>query len=193
MILPAQTIRGLGIIEPFHERTVEGGKTYGLSSAGYDVRIDQGILVGAGTFKLASTVECFYMPDDVLGVVHDKSTWARIGIALQNTVIEPGWSGYLTLEITNHSTKGLFIDRYSPIAQIVFHRLEEATEQPYIGKYQNQERGPQEARFEPTQPRDCHAKRWNATPAFDGPHPAHLFTYGAHNMYTGSCRGWPLP
>lgn len=148
MILPAQTIRRLGIVTPCYERTVEGGKTFGLSSAGYDVRIDQGVLVGSGQFKLASTVEYFEMPDDVLGVVHDKSTWARIGVALQNTVIEPGWRGYLTLEITNHSKSGLFIDRYSPIAQIVFHRLEEATEQPYTGKYQDQERGAQDARFE---------------------------------------------
>lgn len=193
MILPAQTIRKLGIIEPFHERDVVDGRSYGLSSAGYDVRVDAHMLIESGQFRLAATVEHFEMPNDVLAYVHDKSSWARQGLAVQNTVIEPGWRGFLTLEITNHSTKELFLDMYTPIAQIVFHRLEAPTEQPYTGKYQDQEAGPQEVRFEHEEPRDCHAKRWNAEPRYTGPHPAHFFTYGEFGQYTGSCRGWPLP
>jgi dCTP deaminase len=85
------------------------------------------------------------MPDDALGVVHDKSTWARRGVALQNTVIEPGWSGYLTLEITMHAWRFLHIRCGTPIAQVLFHRLEKPTDQPYRGRYQNQARGPQSA------------------------------------------------
>lgn len=162
MILSAQTIRrhciGGGMIRPFHERTVYTGKTYGLSSAGYDVRVEFAVgkmmrfispRLGPGnTFALASTMERFALPSDVMGVVHDKSSWARRGLTVQNTVIEPGWSGYLTLELIYHGEGELIVCEGDPIAQIVFHQLDEYTEQPYSGKYQNQPRGPQEAREE---------------------------------------------
>ena len=79
-----------------------------------------------------------------MGIVHDKSTWARRGLVVQNTVIEPGWHGYLTRsKLTNHGPDALSLQMAMLIAQIVFHRLEEATEQPYDGKYQNQPSGPQ--------------------------------------------------
>lgn len=158
MILSSQTIRGLceliplkqrPMLEPFHERTRHEGVTFGLSAAGYDVRVEfdeDGIqyerLLENGQFLLASTIEKFNMPNDVVGVVHDKSTWARRGLAVQNTVIEPGWSGFLTLELTNHGPETLVIPRGCGIAQIVFHRLDEPTDQPYSGKYQKQKRGP---------------------------------------------------
>ena len=152
MILPAQTIRALQPVEPFAERTAINGATGGLGPAGYDIHIDQDIWLWPGRFLLASAAEHFQMPADVLGVVHDKSTWARRGVAVQNTVIEPGWSGYLTLEVTLHAWRFLRICRGTPIAQILFHRLEQATEAPYQGRYQDQARGPQPALATP--PRD---------------------------------------
>lgn len=94
---------------------------------------------------LASTIEHFTMPDDVLGEVKDKSSWARRGLAVQNTVIEPGWRGHLTLELTNHGDEGLTIHRGQPIAQIIFHQVLGLVT-PYDGKYQDQARGPQDAR-----------------------------------------------
>lgn len=146
MILPAQEIRRLRPVEPFAERTPINGLTGGLSAAGYDVRIARAVLLWPGRFALSSTVERFAMPDDVLGVVHDKSTLARLGVAVQNTVIEPGWRGYLTLEITMHAFRFLRLRAGTPIAQIIFHRLKKATAQPYDGKYQDQKAGPQRAR-----------------------------------------------
>lgn len=148
MILPAQAIRAVRPLEPFHERTVVDGMSFGLGPAGYDVRIAQSIVLGPGEFALASTIERFAMPDDLLGYVKDKSTWARRGVCVQNTVVEPGWRGHLTLELTNHSREALHIGTGHPIAQIVFHRLEAPTERPYAGKYQDQEAGPQPARKE---------------------------------------------
>lgn len=153
MTLSAQTIRricdSMGMITPFHEKTVADGMSYGLSAAGYDVRIDQPLDIYPNSFRLGSTAERFVMPMDVIGIVCDKSSWARQGIAVQNTVIEPGWRGYLTLEISNHNPYSIVnINRYSPIAQIIFHRLDEPTELPYVGKYQNQQRGPQPAKYE---------------------------------------------
>lgn len=161
MILSAQSIakrcRENSLIDPCCERTRHGGVTFGLSSAGYDVRVEfdeeglQGELVlEPGQFMLASTIEKFRMPNDLVGIVHDKSSWARRGLAVQNTVIEPGWTGWLTLELTNHGSEPLFLERGVGIAQILFHRLDFPTEQVYEGKYQAQKRGPVEAVSEPS-------------------------------------------
>jgi dCTP deaminase len=150
--LPAQTIRYLcehiKLIDPFFERTVHHGATFGLGPAGYDVRIAEDVALRPGEFSLASTIERFVMPDDLVAIVHDKSSWARRGLAVQNTVIEPGWCGYLTLELTNHSMDFINLKSGDPIAQIIFHRLENPTELPYRGKYQNQPAGPQPAIYE---------------------------------------------
>lgn len=145
-ILPAQLIRLYKPIEPFCERTEYLETTYGLGPASYDIRIDQELNLRPGEFTLASTVEHFVMPNILMAVVHDKSSWARRGLAVQNTLIDPGWNGYLTIELTNHSNDYLWIQRGVGIAQIVFHLLKEPTELPYEGKYQNQEAGPQKAR-----------------------------------------------
>lgn len=146
MILPAQKIRFLcsgaygqrPMLEPFHERTVANGMTFGLGPAGYDVRIKQRMTLMRGEFALASTVERFSMPSDLLAKVADKSSWARRGLAVQTTVVEPGWSGWLTLELTNHGHAPIDIEAGSPIAQIIFHQLLEPTELRYAGKYQDQ-------------------------------------------------------
>ena len=150
MILSAQTIRRYGIITPFCERTVFNGLSYGLSSCGYDVRINEFMLFrGALQFGLASTIEHFEMPNNVVGRVHDKSTWARRGLAIQNTIIEPGWKGFLTLELSNNNHNNtLRIEEGSPIAQIIFELLDEPTETPYSGKYQDQPNWPVNAKLE---------------------------------------------
>lgn len=102
MILSAQTIRALRPVEPFVERDVSYGRSYGLSVAGYDLRIAETVWVWPLWGRLASTVERFDMPNDVLGIIHDKSSNARRFLTVQNTVAEPGWRGYLTLELTRH-------------------------------------------------------------------------------------------
>lgn len=156
MILSAQTIRGLchppkiqGIrpmIEPFHIRSVSNGMTFGLGPAGYDVRIAEEVRLPFGGFALASTMERFVIPDDVIAFAMDKSSWARRGLSLFNTVLEPGWEGFLTLELSNAGLTWMTIAAGTPIAQIVFQRLDEPTDSPYRGRYNNQERGPQPAR-----------------------------------------------
>lgn len=156
MILSAQSIRrrcytDVPLVKPFVGRTREHGVTFGLSSAGYDVRVEfdregeQEVLpLYPGQFCLASTIERFSMTNDIVGIVHDKSSWARRGLAVQNTVIEPGWCGWLTLELTNHSREKIILRRGMGIAQVIFHLLDEPTDLPYEGKYQDQERGPVE-------------------------------------------------
>lgn len=160
MILSAQSIRqrcltrGLDIETPpllsnFIERDRFKGTSAGLSPSGYDLRLvladdaDHHWL-SPGEFLLAATLERFSMPLDLLGIVHDKSTWARRGLSCFNTVIEPGWEGYLTLELVNHGQNGIHLQAGQGIAQVVFHMLDSPTEQPYPedGKYANQGYGP---------------------------------------------------
>lgn len=144
-VLSGQSIRKRGIFTPFSERTRHEGMTYGVGPAGYDVRVAEDLELAPGAFTLTSTLEHFDMPRDTLATVHDKSTWARLGLAAQTTVIEPGWRGYLTLELTNHGQKTLTIKAGMPIAQVIFHLLDEPAEAAYSGKYQDQKPGAQPA------------------------------------------------
>jgi dCTP deaminase len=113
------------------------GVSFGMSEAGYDIRIKQTVwLHPFKRFTLASSVERFNMPDNLVGIVHDKSTWARRGVSVFNTVIEPGWGGWLTLEIVYHGIKPIRIPAGAGIAQVIFHELVETDK--YSGKYQNQ-------------------------------------------------------
>ena len=113
------------------------GVSHGLSEAGYDIRIKQSLTLHPfRRFRLASAIEKFTMPDNLLGIVHDKSTWARRGLSVFNTVIESGWSGHLTLELIYHGWRPLRIKAGSGIAQVIFHEL--STPVAYSGKYQNQ-------------------------------------------------------
>lgn len=96
-----------------------------------------------GRFIIASAIEEFQMPRDLVGIVHDKSSWARRGLSVFNTIIEPGWKGFLTLELVYHGQEILTIPAGSGIAQVMFHRTEELAE--YEGRYQNQADKPVEA------------------------------------------------
>ncbi|WP_036289605.1 hypothetical protein [Methylosinus sp. PW1] len=136
MIVPGHKLP-LSIVTPFKPRTIFDGMSFGMSHAGYDVRIAQDLIIWPGQFRLASTIEQFSMPLNMVGVVHDKSSWARRGLACQNTLIEPGWKGFLTLELSLHRLWPLRIKAGSPIAQIVFH-LTDGTCVGYDGKYQDQ-------------------------------------------------------
>lgn len=158
MILSAQSIRhrcaqANPLLKPFYMREVRAGTSRGLSPAGYDLSL---VLadnapehwLAPGEFLLAAAEERFHMPDDLLGRVCDKSSWARRGLSVFNTVIEPGWRGYLTLELVNHGSSSLRLVRGQGIAQVLFEQLDEPTTMPYPedGKYQDQEYGPVGAR-----------------------------------------------
>lgn len=147
-VLSAQSIRRIKRVEPFVERGVSHGRSYGLSCSGYDIRIAQDIWLWPFWGRLASAMERFDIPNNVCASVKDKSSNARRFITVQNTFLEAGWKGYLTLELTRHLPWPTLIRKGTPIAQVVFEWLDEPTEAPYSGKYQNQEAGPQAARDE---------------------------------------------
>ena len=141
------------------------GVSWGLSEAGYDIRIKQDVVFKPvantvatkwmdngkqfgvwdyGRFTLASAIEEFDMPDCLVGIVHDKSTWARQGLSVFNTVIEPGFKGGLTLELVYHGNTELIIPAGSGIAQVLFHKISRPAR--YKGKYQFQSSDPEPAR-----------------------------------------------
>lgn len=138
----------------------EHGVSHGLGEAGYDIRIKQEVVFKPqsfesmmvlidekaqyGRFCIASAIEEFDMPENLVGIVHDKSTWARRGLSVFNTVIEPGWKGFLTLELVYHGTEHLRISAGAGIAQVVFHATSQRA--AYNGKYQHQEDRPVSAR-----------------------------------------------
>jgi dCTP deaminase len=97
-------------------------------------------------FTIASAIEEFHLPEDLVGVVHDKSTWARTGLSVFNTVIEPKWKGFLTLELVYHGNEFLHIPAGAGIAQVLFSQI--ANPAAYNGKYQDQADRPVEAIFE---------------------------------------------
>ena len=164
MIINGSMLLKLEPIKNMSERKVKQfGVSSGLGEAGYDIRLKQSITFDArrpldplviitneqdvtkqtGRFCIASTIEEFQMPTNLVAVVHDKSTWARRGLSVFNTVIEPGWCGFLTLELVYHGSELVEIPAGAGIAQCLFHQT--SMQSKYEGKYQNALDKPQEA------------------------------------------------
>jgi len=160
-----------GMIEPFEAGQVRDGViSYGLSSYGYDVRVASDFKVFTdvhsvvvdpkafdprsfvdieadyctippNSFALARTLEYFRIPSDVLVVCVGKSTYARCGIIVNVTPLEPEWCGYLTLEISNTTPLPAKIYANEGIAQLLFFQGDEVPSVTYAtrgGKYQGQ-------------------------------------------------------
>jgi dCTP deaminase len=160
-----------GMIEPFSEEQVrEGVISYGLSSYGYDVRIanefkiftninhmvvdpkdfdprsfvdfeGEQCIIPPNSFALARTVERFKVPRDVIVVTIGKSTYARCGIIVNVTPLEPEWEGIVTLEVSNTTPLPARIYAGEGIAQMLFFQSDEPCETSYAdkkGKYQSQ-------------------------------------------------------
>jgi dCTP deaminase len=90
---------------------------------------------------LGMSIETFNIPDDVIGICFGKSTYARCGIGVNITPLEPGWCGRLVIEIINHATSYNRIYANEGIAQIVFLKSDKPPSKNYRnkgGKYQNQ-------------------------------------------------------
>ncbi len=160
-----------GMIEPFVDGQKRGGIiSYGLSSYGYDARVadqfkvftnvDSAIvdpkefnpdsfvdrtgpvcIVPPNSFALAHTVEYFRIPRDVLVICLGKSTYARCGIIVNVTPLEPEWEGQVTIEISNTTPLPAKIYAGEGICQFLFIRGDQPCETSYAdkaGKYMGQ-------------------------------------------------------
>jgi dCTP deaminase len=160
------------MIEPFSEKQVrEGVISYGLSSYGYDARVasefkiftninhtivdpkdfdprsfvdfeGEKCTIPPNSFALARTVEYFRVPRNVITLCVGKSTYARCGIIVNVTPLEPEWEGIVTLEISNTTPLPARIYAGEGIAQFLFFESDEPCETSYAdkkGKYQAQD------------------------------------------------------
>lgn len=94
------------------------------------------------TYALGVTVETFNMPRNVIGICLGKSTFARSGIIVNTTPLEPGWKGRLVLEFSNSADLPVRIYANEGVAQVTFFESDEECETSYAdrtGKYQHQE------------------------------------------------------
>lgn len=94
------------------------------------------------TYALGVTVETFNMPRNVIGICLGKSTFARSGIIVNTTPLEPGWQGRLVLEFANSADLPVRIYANEGIAQVTFFESDEECETSYAdrtGKYQHQQ------------------------------------------------------
>jgi dCTP deaminase len=144
--------------------------SYGTSSYGYDVRcadefkiftnINSAIIdpknfakesfvdiksdiciIPPNSFVLARTIEYFRIPRNVLTICLGKSTYARCGIIVNVTPLEPEWEGHVTLEFSNTTNLPAKIYANEGVAQMLFLESDEPCEQSYkdrVGKYQGQ-------------------------------------------------------
>ena len=159
------------MIEPFVDgQKKDGTISYGVSSYGYDARVsnefkvftnvdsvivdpknfnEKGFVDRTGdeciippnSFALARTVEYFKIPKNVLVICLGKSTYARCGIIVNVTPLEPGWEGHVTLEFSNTTPLPAKIYANEGVAQFVFIKGNEKPRTTYAnrkGKYMKQ-------------------------------------------------------
>ena len=114
-----------------------------------------GFLLEPGEFVLASTIEELTLPDDIAARIEGKSSLGRVGLMIHSTAgfVDPGWTGQLTLELSNIGRMPILLRYGMRIGQLSFNRLSSPVERlyghPELGsKYQGQS-GPTEARSEP--------------------------------------------
>ncbi|WP_291295942.1 dCTP deaminase [Elioraea sp.] len=160
-----------GMISPFVEKqTRDGVISYGLSSYGYDARVGPDFklftnvesavvdpknftptsfvdrttdvcVIPPNSFALAHTIEYFRIPRDVLVICLGKSTYARCGIIVNVTPLEPEWEGQVTIEISNTTPLPARIYANEGICQFLFLQGTEVCETSYAdrrGKYMGQ-------------------------------------------------------
>ena len=98
-------------------------------------------IIPPNSFALARTVEFFKIPRDVLTICLGKSTYARCGIIVNVTPLEPEWEGHVTLEFSNTTPLPAKIYANEGVAQMLFLESDEVCETSYAdraGKYQGQ-------------------------------------------------------
>jgi dCTP deaminase len=107
----------------------------------FEKEVADHIVIGPGEFMLAASLETFSLPEDIAMELMDKSTLARLGLQVFNTIGECSWEGILVLELFNNSPNLIRLHAGMAIAQAVFYRLSSRPMTTYKdrrGKYMNQ-------------------------------------------------------
>ena len=166
-----EMVKTNNMISPFENKQVRDNKiSYGLSSFGYDARVSNEFkiftnvnseivdpknfklnnfiskkgdecIIPPNSFVLSSTVEYFRIPNDVMVICLGKSTYARCGIIVNVTPLEPSWEGNVTLEFSNTTPLPAKIYANEGAAQFIFLKGNEKPAITYAdrnGKYMKQ-------------------------------------------------------
>ena len=166
-----EMVRTNNMISPFENKQVRDNKiSYGLSSFGYDARVSNEFkiftnvnseivdpknfklnnfiskkgdecIIPPNSFVLSSTVEYFRIPNDVMVICLGKSTYARCGVIVNVTPLEPSWEGNVTLEFSNTTPLPAKIYANEGAAQFIFLKGNEKPDITYAdrnGKYMKQ-------------------------------------------------------
>ena len=166
-----EMVKTNNMISPFENKQVRDNKiSYGLSSFGYDARVSnefkiftnvnseivdpknfklnnfiskkgEECIIPPNSFVLSSTVEYFKIPNDVMVICLGKSTYARCGIIVNVTPLEPSWEGNVTLEFSNTTPLPAKIYANEGAAQFIFLKGNEKPDITYAdrnGKYMKQ-------------------------------------------------------
>ena len=92
-----------------------------------------------GQFVLATTMEYISLPDDLTAFVEGRSSMGRLGLFVQNAGwVDPGFYGEVTLELYNANRCAIELKAGRRIGQLVFAKMDQAAEKPYVGKYNGQ-------------------------------------------------------
>ena len=112
-----------------------------FNSEAYIEHVGDECIVPAHGFALARTFEYYKIPDDVLAICMGKSTYARCGLIVNVTPLEPGWEGHVTLELSNTTPLPIKVYAHEGICQFLFFRTADkcmSTYQDKGGKYHKQ-------------------------------------------------------
>lgn len=123
-----------------------------LTGPNVEYKVGSYIPLEPDDFLLGTTLEYIEVPDDVLGDVNGRSSLGRLAVEVHSTagILDPGFKGEVTLEISNNSEKTIMLKSGMRVAQLVFQQLQTSADRPYgegrNSKYQSQN-GPQESKI----------------------------------------------
>lgn len=99
-----------------------------------------GLLIGPGDFVLGTSAEYIELSENMAAMLHTRSSIGRLGISMHATagLIDAGFKGRITYEITNFSNRVVELNIDIPVAQLTFHPLDSPALKPYDGIYNGQ-------------------------------------------------------
>jgi len=113
-----------------------------VEDADFETRSEEVIVIPPGHFILGRSLEYFHMPKKILGLVFGKSTYARCGVLVNVTPLEPEWTGFLTISIANCGARPAAVHPGQGIAQVIFIESSDLPMMSYRdlnGKYNGQD------------------------------------------------------
>jgi dCTP deaminase len=108
-----------------------------LNPAGVDLRVDDNLFLGPGQQRLAATAERVELSENILGILHIRSSLAREGVIASLALVDPGFRGQLTVSLYNAGDRSVRLRKGERFIQLSLFRLGRPATQKYVGRYQD--------------------------------------------------------